>query len=109
MWHSRFVAVDDVSGDVVGFCLNKRYSADDVVSGREEGWIDQLGTLAEWRGRGVASQLIGSSLHALAGEGLTHALLSVDSDNPSGATRMYRRLGFESLQRAIDCEIALDA
>ena len=94
---------------MVGFCLNKRYAADNAVNGRKEGWIDQLGTLAQWRGRGLASQLIVASLHALAAEGLTHAILSVDSDNPTGATRMYRRLGFETLQRSIDSEIALDA
>jgi mycothiol synthase len=104
-----FVAIDDASGEVVSFCLNKRYPAGGAVTGREEGWIDQLGTRAEWRRRGLASQLIVASLHALSAEGLTHAILSVDSDNPTDATRMYRRLGFEHLQRSIDCEIALDA
>jgi mycothiol synthase len=103
-----FIAVDG-SGEVVGFCLDKRYAADNVVTGRKEGWIDQLGTRAEWRGRGLASQLIVASLHAFAADGLTHAALSVDSENPTGATRMYRRLGFETLQRSIDYEIALDA
>ena len=104
-----FVAVDDATGDVVSYSLNRRYEADDAVNGRKDGWIDQLGTLAQWRGRGLASQLIVSSLHAFAADGLTHASIGVDSESPTGAARLYRRLGFEPVQRAIDYEIALDA
>ena len=104
-----FVAVDDASGDIVSYCLCKRFEADDAVNGRKDGWIDQLGTLARWRGRGLASQLIVASLHAFAADGLTHASIGVDSESPTGAAGLYRRLGFEPVQRAIDYEIALDA
>ena len=104
-----FVAVDDASGDIVSYSLCKRFEADDAVTGRKEAWIDQLGTLAPWRGRGLASQLIVASLHAFAAEGLTHASIGVDSESPTGAARLYRQLGFEPVQRAIDYEIALDA
>jgi mycothiol synthase len=104
-----FVAVDDASGDVVGYCLNKRYEADDAVTGRKDAWIDHLGTLAPWRGRGVASQLIAASLHAFAADGLSHASIGVDSESPTGAARLYRRLGFELERRAVEHEIALDA
>lgn len=103
-----FVATDDASGDIVSYCLCTRYESDDAVIGRKDGWIDQLGTLAPWRGRGLASQLIVASLHAFAADGLTHASIGVDSDSPTGAARLYRQLGFEPLQRAIDYEIALD-
>jgi mycothiol synthase len=104
-----FVAVDDASGDVVSFCVSKRFEADDDVIGRREGWIDQLGTLAEWRGRGLASQLIITSLHAFSAAGLTHAALGVDSESPTGAARLYAQLGFERLRRSIEYEIAIDA
>jgi mycothiol synthase len=104
-----FAAIDDASGDIVSYCLCKRYESDDAVVGRKDGWIDQLGTLAPWRGRGLASQLIVSSLHAFAADGLTHASIGVDSESPTGAARLYRRLGFEPVQRAIDYEITLDS
>jgi ribosomal protein S18 acetylase RimI-like enzyme len=104
-----FVAVDDASGGVVSFCVNKRFAADDAVTGRRDGWIDQLGTLAEWRGRGLASQLIVTSLHAFAAAGLTHASIGVDSESPPGAARLYAKLGFERHLRAIEYEIAIDA
>jgi mycothiol synthase len=104
-----FVAVDDATGDVVSFCVNKRYEADDAVTGRRDGWIDELGTLAAWRRRGLASQLIVASLHAFAAAGLTHASIGVDSESPTGAARLYAQLGFDRVQRAIEYEIAVDA
>jgi mycothiol synthase len=104
-----FVAVDDASGGVVSYCVNKRYEADDALVGRRDGLIAHLGTLAEWRGRGLASQLIVASLHAFSAAGLTHASIGVDSESPTGAARLYRQLGFEPEQRSIEHEIALDA
>jgi len=104
-----FIAIDDASGDVVSYCLNKRYEADDALIGRRDGWIEQLGTLAEWRRRGLASQLIVASLHAFSAAGLTHASIGVDSESPTGAARLYAQLGFERLHRAIEYEIALDS
>jgi mycothiol synthase len=94
-----FIAVD---GDdrPVGICVNARYESDDEVTGRRDGWIMTLGTLAPWRGRGIASALLGASLHAFAGAGLTHAALSVDGDSPTGAARLYRALGFEQARRS---------
>lgn len=95
-----FVALDD-DGRVIGHALNYRYEADDELLGRSEGWIDSLATLEEWRGRGVASALILRSLLAFRDAGLTHAALSVDSENPTGASRLYRTLGFEPSARSI--------
>ncbi len=95
-----FIGLD---GDdrVIAHCLNKRYDADDELIGRRDAWIDSLGTLAECRGRGIASALIAHSLHAFAAAGLSHASIGVDSENPSGAAQLYRSLGFEPAQRSI--------
>ena len=99
-----FVALDH-DDRVVAHCLNKRFDADDELLGRRDAWIDNLGTLPEWRGRGVASALIAASLHAFAAEGLTHASIGVDSENPSGAVRLYRSLGFEPNLRVVTHEL----
>jgi ribosomal protein S18 acetylase RimI-like enzyme len=101
-----FFAVDD-DDRVVAHCFNSRYSEDDESLGRRDGWITSLGTLREWRGRGVATALIDTSLHAFARAGLTHASIGVDSANPSGANELYRRLGFESNQRSITHQIQI--
>ena len=34
-----------------------------------------------------------------------HAVLEVDSANPTGAARLYRALGFESLHRSVTYQI----
>lgn len=36
---------------------------------------------------------------------ITHASITVDSDNPTGAARLYRALGFVSEQRSIISQI----
>jgi len=102
-----FVAVDARTDEVVAMLATSRYEADDELLGRRDGWIQTLGTLREWRGRGVGSALITEALHAYVAEGLTHASLGVDSENPSGAARLYRSLGFEPRQRMITHQIEL--
>ena len=73
-------------------CVNHVYPEDFDAIGRREGWIGDLSTVRAWRGRGVASVSIASSLAAFAGDGLTHCMIGVDSENPTGATpRMIRR------------------
>ncbi len=93
--------------DVVGYCINDRFEADDVVNGRREAWIGNVGTLRRYRRQGIASALMIRSLHAFAADGLDHAILGVDSDSPSGAPRLYRSLGFKPHTRTITHEILL--
>lgn len=102
-----FVAVERDTDRIVAVCVNHRYESDDELVGRRDGWIDTLGTSAHWRGKGLASALIIESLHAFAAAGLTHASIAVDGDNPTGAARLYRSLGFEQRQRTITHEIQL--
>lgn len=102
-----FVAVDP-DDRVIGHCLNCRYESDDELLGRRDAWIDNLGTLRAWRGRGVASALISHSLHAFEAAGCTHASIEVDSDNPTGAARLYRALGFEPQNRWVVRQIVVD-
>ena len=99
-----FVALD-LDDHVIGHCLNKRYPADDELLGRMDAWIDNLGTLPQWRGKGVGSALIAASLHAFAAAGLTHASIGVDSENPSGAAQLYRALGFRTNRSSITQEL----
>ncbi|MGH8911573.1 MAG: GNAT family N-acetyltransferase [Acidimicrobiia bacterium] len=62
--------------------------------GRLRGWTEDISTAREWRGRGVAGALICSSLQLLAERGMTEAALGVDTENPTGALRLYESLGF---------------
>lgn len=101
-----FIAIDS-NDQVVAHCLNNRYESDDELLGRQDGWIGNLGTLREFRGQGIASSLIAHSLHAFAEAGMTHASLSVDSENPSGAAHLYRSLGFELDNRTITHQLVV--
>ena len=51
-----------------------------------------------WRGRGVATALIGRNLRLLAERGMTEAALLVDSQNPTGALALYERVGFRRVR-----------
>jgi mycothiol synthase len=101
------IALDAATNEVVGLCLNHAYPEDDEATGRREAWIDSLATVKPWRGRGLASAMIRWSLAAFAQNGFTHALLGVDTDNPTGAARLYRSLGFEPLRRSVTYQIEL--
>jgi mycothiol synthase len=103
------VAVDDGTGEVVGMCANHIYPEDEAVTGRREGWIANVATLRASRGRGVGSAMLAWSLAAFADAGFSHAMLDVDTENPTGAARLYRNLGFEPHRRAITYEIEVDA
>ena len=101
-----FIALND-DDRVVAYSLNHRTPADDDIVGRRDGWIDNLGTLPEWRGRGIASALIIRSMHAFAADGLTHASLGVDKDSLTGAIHLYKSLGFVLNRAHSTLEIAL--
>jgi mycothiol synthase len=76
--HSRVVVDED--GRVAGFVT------------LADNWIDQVGVVPAWRGRGLGAHLVVRSLRALAKAGCEDAWLSVHVDNP--AQGLYRRLGF---------------
>ena len=86
---------------MIASCANASYPEDEAVTGRKDAWIANIATLREWRGRGIASAMLVWSLGAFAAAGFTHAVLDVDTDNPTGAARLYRNLGFETNHHAI--------
>ena len=57
------------------------------------GWIIQVGSHPNWRGRGVAAGLITKVMRMLKAEGLPYVELHVNDNNP-GAKRVYEKLGF---------------
>lgn len=101
------VARDLATGEIVGFLLTHRYPADDEVNGGRQVWIDKLGTLSTHRGRGIASALIVDAIHRYRDHGFTHAMINVDVDNPTGAHRLYRNLGFHRHFSTVTSEIVM--
>ena len=103
-----FFAVND-HDDIIGILLSRRYENDDSLLGAKYAWINHIGTLAEWRGRGVATQLLVSALNSYRHDGLDYAALGVDSDNPTGAYRLYESLGFVPWRQTVTYQRVVSA
>jgi mycothiol synthase len=62
--------------------------------GRQEGWVNTLAVLREHRHRGLGTALLAHGLHLLRQGGMDYASLGADSENLTGAVRLYERLDF---------------
>ena len=56
-------------------------------------WIQGLGVLRPWRGRGLGLALLLQAFGEFYARGEREVALSVDADSPTGATRLYERAG----------------
>ena len=66
-----------------------------------EAWVQTLGVLREARGRGLGRALLLESFRMFHRRGRRHVLLGVDSENLTGATRLYENAGM-SIDRQWD-------
>lgn len=82
---------DEVAGGVLGF-INE---SENERLGRRRGYTEVIFTRRPWRGRGLATALIGRNLRLLVERGMTEAALSVDAENLTGALALYQKVGFE--------------
>jgi mycothiol synthase len=57
------------------------------------GWIGALGVRPAWRRRGIATALLRHAFGEYRRRGEAHVGLGVDTQNASGATRLYERAG----------------
>jgi mycothiol synthase len=62
------------------------------------GWINDLGVLRAYRGRGIGAALMSRAFQALRDRGTDHVELNVDAGNPTGAARLYERLGMSVIR-----------
>lgn len=60
------------------------------------GWTENISTLKEYRRRGIARALIVRSMHMHKALGMTEVALGVDTNNPTGALRLYKSLGYQT-------------
>ena len=98
-----FFALDS-NHNIVGLLLSHRYESDDEALGKRIGWIDKLATLAEHRKQSIGKSLITHALAAYQRDGLTHAALDVDTENPTGAYGLYTAVGFSTFRGKVTYE-----
>jgi len=101
---SRLALVDDA---VAAYALVYVYDSDTRATGIADAHFGQIGTLPEHRGRGLASAAIAASLRAAADAGCGRASLQVDSENVTGALRLYEGLGFTVRRTSVSWARAL--
>lgn len=89
-----FVAVDPTSDEVVAFLMSSAYEQDWEPQGYTSGYVDLLGTLRDYRGRGIASALITAAMRAFQQAGMDAAEIGVDSESETGAFDLYTSMGF---------------
>ncbi len=99
------VARNEIAGQVRTFIdrlENEQYN-------RQRGYTEDISVRRPYRQRGLARALIAESLRVLRAQGMTESALTVDSENISGATRLYEACGFAVEGRATAYRKPLDA
>jgi mycothiol synthase len=94
-------------GAVVAYTLVYVYESDTLATGVREAHFGQIGTLPEARGRGLATAAIVRSMQVAADSDCQTAGLQVDSDNVTGALRLYESLGFGTRRTQVSWARAL--
>jgi mycothiol synthase len=69
---------------------------------RKRGYTENICVLRPWRKRGLARALLTQSFSYLKQLGMTEAALGVDTENLSGALRLYESVGFQCVKRQTD-------
>jgi len=65
----------------------------------DKGWVSDLGVLRPWRGRGIASTLLHRLFAEFARRGYRKVGLGVDSQNDTGATALYEKVGMRAVHQ----------
>jgi mycothiol synthase len=91
------VAWDD--DQVAGMVLNFIRHDENEEYNRQRGYTETICVRRPWRRRGLAHALIARSFSVLKEQGMTEAALGVDTQNPSGALRLYESMGFRPVKR----------
>jgi len=89
------IAEEESTGQAVGIGLAAIDPSWIEHCGRQEGWVNVLAVLRGHRHRGLGRALLVHSMLVLRREGMHYATLGADSENLTGAVRLYERLGFQ--------------
>jgi mycothiol synthase len=93
--HLWQVAWDVATNQIVGQIRTYIHAAHNRNFQRQRGWTEFVSVHKDWRNRGLARALVSHSLRAQRDAGMTESALGVDSENATGATRVYEACGFQ--------------
>ena len=95
------IAWEGPSGEIAGFSQNSYRGG--------IGWIGTLGVRRPWRKRGLGEALLLHSFAEFYKRGTTTIGLGVDAQNPTGATRLYQKIGMHAVSEFVVYEKELRA
>jgi len=95
------------AGELAGFCICILDEEENALGGRLEGWVEGIGTVQEWRGRGLGKSLLLHALHSFKNAGMEVMLADVDAQGSSPATRLFESAGFVLRDRMFQYECPL--
>jgi mycothiol synthase len=87
------------SGTVVSYAISQEYDGVRQLTGRRDLYISKLGTIEEFRGRGLARNLLMRVVADAAEAGFDQISLHADVQNPTGAFTLYESAGFVEVRR----------
>ncbi|WP_394615260.1 GNAT family N-acetyltransferase [Lentzea sp. JNUCC 0626] len=94
----------DADGVAAGMLVTMNWEADTEATGVNDAHFMLIGVLPSHRRRGIASALIAHALAAATRQRYDRALLSVDSENATGAFGIFDRAGFTATMRYVKWE-----
>ena len=80
---------------VVGMVLNFIDKESNQAFSRKRGYTENISVRRPWRRKGVARSLLTESIQMFLDMGMEETYLGVDTDNPSGALKLYNSVGYE--------------
>jgi mycothiol synthase len=97
---------------VAGMVLNRLDEAQNEQYGRKRGYTQDIFVRRPWRRRGLARSLLVRSIEMFREMGMEETALGVDTQNPSGAFKLYESVGYRPARRhtffnkPLDCELS---
>ncbi len=88
--------------EVVGSVWNYVNQDENETYHRKRGWTEDITTRRAWRRRGIARALIIRSMQMHKANGMNEVALGVDTNNPSGAVKLYKSLGYKKVRTWIN-------
>jgi mycothiol synthase len=84
---------------VAGMVLNRLDVEENAQYGRKRGYTKDIFVRRPWRRRGLARSLLVQSIEMFKVMGMEETALGVDTQNPSGALRLYESVGYQEGKR----------
>ncbi len=87
--------------DVVGTLIVYFNEEANQKTNKLEAWTEDISVLKPYRGQGIARAMIYAALQAVKQAGMKSAMLGVDTQNPSGALKLYEDCGYKPVRTSI--------